>query len=49
VHSDGGAGSFQLSCAVYARAGAPCPRCGAPVRAVRQAGRSTFYCARCQT
>jgi formamidopyrimidine-DNA glycosylase len=48
VHSDGGAGSFQLACAVYDRAGEPCPRCGAPVRSIRQAGRSTFYCARCQ-
>lgn len=48
VHSDGGAGCFQLSCAVYDRAGEPCPSCGQPVRAIRQAGRSTFYCARCQ-
>lgn len=48
VHSDGGAGSFQLSCMVYDRAGEPCRRCGAPVRSIRQAGRSTFYCARCQ-
>ena len=48
VHSDGGAGCFQLSCAVYDRAGAPCLVCGNPVRAIRQAGRSTFYCPRCQ-
>jgi formamidopyrimidine-DNA glycosylase len=48
VHSDGGAGCFQLSCAVYDRHGAPCPVCGRPVRALRQAGRSTFYCAHCQ-
>ncbi|MCM8595925.1 bifunctional DNA-formamidopyrimidine glycosylase/DNA-(apurinic or apyrimidinic site) lyase [Accumulibacter sp.] len=48
VHSDGGAGCFQLSCAVYDRAGQPCLRCAAPVRVVRQAGRSTFYCPRCQ-
>ncbi|MBS1229016.1 MAG: formamidopyrimidine-DNA glycosylase [Proteobacteria bacterium] len=48
VHSDGGAGSFQLSCAVYDRAAEPCPSCGQPVRALRQAGRSTFYCPRCQ-
>lgn len=48
VHSDGGAGSFQLSCAVYDRAAEPCPSCEAPVRVLRQAGRSTFYCARCQ-
>jgi formamidopyrimidine-DNA glycosylase len=27
----------------------PCPRCGAPVLAFRQAGRSSFYCRHCQT
>lgn len=48
VHSDGGAGSFQLSCAVYGREGQPCPACKGIVRAVRQAGRTTFYCPRCQ-
>ena len=48
VHSDGGAGCFQLSCAVYDRAGEPCPNCGNPVHMARQAGRSTFYCPRCQ-
>jgi len=48
VHSDGGAGSFQLSCAVYDRAAEPCPSCGQPLRSLRQAGRSTFYCAHCQ-
>ena len=48
VHSDGGAGCFQLSCAVYDRAGEPCLSCGNPLRSVRQSGRSTFYCAHCQ-
>ena len=48
VHSDGGAGCFQLSCAVYDRAGEPCPGCGAPVRMIRQGGRSSFYCPHCQ-
>ncbi|HRF12698.1 MAG: bifunctional DNA-formamidopyrimidine glycosylase/DNA-(apurinic or apyrimidinic site) lyase [Candidatus Accumulibacter phosphatis] len=48
VHSDGGAGCFQLSCRVYGRAGEPCPTCAGPVRVIRQAGRSTFYCPRCQ-
>ena len=48
VHSDGGAGCFQLSCAVYDRNGEPCPSCERPVHSVRQAGRSTFYCPRCQ-
>ncbi|WP_300454231.1 bifunctional DNA-formamidopyrimidine glycosylase/DNA-(apurinic or apyrimidinic site) lyase [Accumulibacter sp.] len=48
VHSDGGTGCFQLSCAVYDRGGEPCPSCGKPVRVTRQAGRSTYYCPRCQ-
>lgn len=48
VHSDGGAGSFQISCAVYGRQGEPCVSCGNPVQLIRQAGRSTFYCANCQ-
>ena len=48
VHSDGGAGSFQLRCAVYGRAGQPCPRCGQRIRQQRQAGRSTFFCPACQ-
>ncbi|MDR0577828.1 MAG: bifunctional DNA-formamidopyrimidine glycosylase/DNA-(apurinic or apyrimidinic site) lyase [Candidatus Accumulibacter sp.] len=48
VHSDGGAGSFQVKCAVYGRAGEPCRICGAAIRALRQAGRATFHCPRCQ-
>jgi formamidopyrimidine-DNA glycosylase len=48
VHSDGGAGSFQLSCAVYGRAGKPCVVCGSAIACVRQGGRSTFYCPHCQ-
>jgi formamidopyrimidine-DNA glycosylase len=48
VHSDGGAGSFQLDCAVYGRAGQPCRVCGTPIHTLRQAGRSTFHCPRCQ-
>lgn len=48
VHSDGGMGCFQTSCAVYNRQGEPCPTCGKPIRLVRQVGRSTFYCRHCQ-
>ncbi len=34
---------------VYAREGEPCPRCGeAAIRRLVQAGRSTFFCPRCQ-
>lgn len=48
VHSDGGAGCFQIQAGVYDRAGQACLRCGGVVRQIRQAGRSTFYCAACQ-
>ncbi len=30
------------------REGRPCPRCGARIRRIVQAGRSTYYCPRCQ-
>jgi formamidopyrimidine-DNA glycosylase len=35
---------------IYERAGEPCPRrgCGGTIRRFVQAGRSTFYCPRCQ-
>ncbi len=33
---------------VYDREGEPCERCGAPIRRMEQAGRSTYYCGRCQ-
>ncbi|MDR0528344.1 MAG: bifunctional DNA-formamidopyrimidine glycosylase/DNA-(apurinic or apyrimidinic site) lyase [Zoogloeaceae bacterium] len=49
VRSDGGAGSFQLSCAVYGRAAMPCPRCKTPIAEIRQNGRASFYCPRCQS
>ncbi len=33
---------------VYDRAGRPCLACRAPIRRLAQAGRSTYYCPRCQ-
>lgn len=33
---------------VYGRAGAPCFACGTPIRRAHQAGRSTYWCPRCQ-
>lgn len=33
---------------VYDREGEPCSRCGTPIRRIVQAGRSTYYCPRCQ-
>lgn len=48
--ANGELGNFQHSFAVYGREGKPCPRkgCGGTVRRCVQAGRSTFYCSRCQ-
>jgi formamidopyrimidine-DNA glycosylase len=44
----GVAGAFQLEARVYGRQGLPCHVCGAVVRRVVQAQRSTFYCPSCQ-
>lgn len=33
---------------VYGREGEPCRRCGRPIRRAVQAGRSTYWCPRCQ-
>jgi formamidopyrimidine-DNA glycosylase len=46
--AEGKPGYFQHESAVYGREGKPCRVCGAPIRAVRQGQRSTFYCAACQ-
>jgi len=44
----GDGGRFQQQLAVYGRAGEHCRVCEQPIRSVTQAGRSSFYCARCQ-
>ncbi len=41
-------GNYQTQAAVYGRAGQACAQCGAAVRRIVQAQRSTYYCARCQ-
>ncbi len=48
--ADGGSGYFQHSFAVYDRAGEPCPTpgCDGTIERVVQAGRSSFFCPRCQ-
>jgi formamidopyrimidine-DNA glycosylase len=48
VDADGQAGGNQLTLAVYGREKEACRRCGAAVRRMVQAGRSTFFCPRCQ-
>ena len=44
----GSGGRFQQQLAVYGRAEEACLVCDAPVRAIVQAGRSSFYCPKCQ-
>lgn len=44
----GDMGSYQGVLRVYDRAGEPCLTCGARIRRVVTAGRSAFYCPRCQ-
>jgi formamidopyrimidine-DNA glycosylase len=41
-------GAYQEQSRVYGRQGQPCPTCGAPVRRITQAQRSTFFCGHCQ-
>ena len=41
-------GSFDRRWRVYGREGDPCPECGARIRRITHAGRSTFFCPRCQ-
>ena len=50
AHADGGLGEFQHHFAVYDREGARCPDkdCNGTIRRIVQAGRSTFYCPKCQ-
>jgi formamidopyrimidine-DNA glycosylase len=45
---EGQSGYFQVSLGVYGREGEPCPSCAAAIRRIVQAGRSSYYCPRCQ-
>jgi len=44
-----GPGEYQRYLCVYGRRGEPCRTCGGEIRRVIIAGRSTFYCPRCQS
>lgn len=46
--ADGREGAFQKMLRVYGREGAPCSRCGAKIRRIFAAGRSTHFCPSCQ-
>ena len=47
--SDGKPGYFQQCLHVYARTDLACPKCSTPIKKMKQAQRSTFYCGKCQT
>jgi formamidopyrimidine-DNA glycosylase len=47
-NAHGESGYFQLEAMVYDRAGEPCRVCAAPIKAIRQGQRSTFFCPHCQ-
>lgn len=48
AHVSGESGYFQHNFHVYGRAGKPCSKCKSPILMIRQAGRATFYCSKCQ-
>ncbi len=48
VGADGEPGTNAERLAVYQRTGAPCLRCGRPIRRIVVGQRSTHYCPRCQ-
>jgi formamidopyrimidine-DNA glycosylase len=48
LNAEGDVGYFAIALRVYDREGEACRRCGGLIRRIVQAGRSTFYCPRCQ-
>lgn len=49
VDAGGRSGGYQLQHRVYGRAGQSCSRCGQPLCVTAVSGRTTVYCAVCQT
>ena len=47
--SVGEQGEFQNHLSVYGREAEPCERCGTAIARLKQGGRSTYYCRKCQT
>lgn len=48
VDAEGQPGEYQQHHRAYGREGKRCFRCGAPIRRVTVAGRSSYFCRRCQ-
>src|SRR3989338_6896646 len=45
---DGSKGEYQYHFTVYQQEGKPCKNCKTPIKRIKQGGRSTFYCPKCQ-
>lgn len=45
---DGTKGTHQRHFLVYQQEGKPCPRCKTKIKRIKQGGRSSFFCPRCQ-
>ncbi|MCG8625676.1 MAG: bifunctional DNA-formamidopyrimidine glycosylase/DNA-(apurinic or apyrimidinic site) lyase [Proteobacteria bacterium] len=48
VQPDGAIGYFAQKLHVYGRDNAPCTKCKTPIQSIRQGGRASFFCPRCQ-
>ncbi len=48
AHVSGESGYFQHNFHVYGRGGKPCSKCKSKIIVIRQTGRATFYCPKCQ-
>ncbi len=48
VLPNGSLGGHQKYFAVYQKEKQPCPNCQTPIKRIKQAGRSSFYCPNCQ-
>ena len=48
VNAEQKSGYFQMHFTVYDRAGQPCQHCGTAIAQTKIAGRSTFFCPKCQ-
>jgi formamidopyrimidine-DNA glycosylase len=46
---DNSIGSFQKKHKIYQKQGHPCPVCNTPIERIKQNGRSTWYCPKCQS
>ncbi len=48
AQADGSTGYFQHHFLVYGRTDKPCKKCKTPILRIKQNGRSTYYCEKCQ-